>query len=230
MREKHCSAGLVNSNLRGEAAGWLVWFKPEKNNLTHLAQQVCSLKSPVCFISLTSRRQEFATNQLSHPQFFSLFLAKQANNLQYFLVVTRSLEVEITELDHYQQKHLSISRFFIGATSYVRRSSIKSEKTEMWWRYESKVNRVVIFWICHMIPVKGLGELDGWSIPKAVGIRSTCVAGKGQKRSAPAWLAHYYNLTHMFLKETFVLFTALWLDASQINASWLPRIVISIAR
>jgi len=37
-----------------------------------------------------------------------------------------------------------------------------------------------------MIPVKGLGELDGWSIPKAVGIRSTCVAGKGQKRSAPA--------------------------------------------
>jgi len=131
VREKHCSAGLVNSNLRGEAAGWLVWFKPEKNNLTHLAQQVCSLKSPVCFISLTSRRQEFATNQLSHPQFFSLFLAKQANNLQYFLVVTRSLEVEITELDHYQQKHLSISRFFIGATSYVRRSSIKSEKTEM---------------------------------------------------------------------------------------------------
>jgi hypothetical protein len=60
-----------------------------------------------------------------------------------------------------------------------------------------------------MTPVKGLGELDGWSIPEYVGIRSTCVAGKGQKRSAPARPAHYYDLTHTFLKETFVLFTAL---------------------
>jgi len=28
VREKHCSAGLVNNNLRGEAVGWLVWFRP----------------------------------------------------------------------------------------------------------------------------------------------------------------------------------------------------------
>jgi len=57
---------------------------------------------------LTSRRQEFATNQLASPSsVFFFLLAKQAKNLQYFLVVTRSLEVEITELDHYQEKHLS---------------------------------------------------------------------------------------------------------------------------
>lgn len=111
---------------------------------------------------------------------FSFFLlAEQANNLQYFLVAARSLR--ITELDHYQQKHLS-AHFF---SCYYYRLNSSHDPRE-----------------------KGSGV--GWSIPEAGRggrsdqIRSArVVAGESAEKTCTSMtdLHAHYNSTRTLLKQ-----------------------------